>query len=129
MNWDCLINVSIIAQKTSRLICALILPCLLSTHRGNSCNMVHDTRIIRPLPADVAAQLKSSTSIVSLSYVVLGLVENALDAEATEIAVNVDFGRAACFVEDNGIGILPTDFAEDGGLGKQYRIYNASFKS
>ncbi|MCJ1283626.1 DNA mismatch repair protein [Xylographa opegraphella] len=82
--------------------------------------MAQDTRIIRPLPADVAAQIKSATSIISLSYVVLGLVENALDAEATEIAVNVDFGRATCSVEDNGTGIVPTDFAENGGLGKPY---------
>ncbi|MCJ1436377.1 DNA mismatch repair protein [Xylographa pallens] len=82
--------------------------------------MVRDSRIIRPLPADVAAQIKSSILITSLSHVVLGLIENALDAEATEIVVNVDFGRAACSVEDNGIGIVPTDFAENAGLGKPY---------
>ncbi|MCJ1389400.1 DNA mismatch repair protein [Xylographa bjoerkii] len=83
--------------------------------------MVRDTRIIRPLAADVAAQIKSSISIISLSYVVLGLIENALDAEATEIVVTVDFGRGACSIEDNGTGIAPTDFAATGGLGKQYR--------
>ncbi|MCJ1405281.1 DNA mismatch repair protein [Xylographa trunciseda] len=82
--------------------------------------MVPNTRTIRPLPADVAAQIKSSTSIISLSHVVLGLIDNALDADATEIAVNVDFGRGACSVEDNGTGIVPADFAASGGLGKPY---------
>ncbi|MCJ1417596.1 DNA mismatch repair protein [Xylographa parallela] len=82
--------------------------------------MGRDCRIICPLPADVAAQIKSSTLITSLAHAVLGLIENALDAEATEIVVNVDFGRAACSVEDNGIGIVPTDFTEKAGLGKPY---------
>ena len=84
--------------------------------------MAREMRKIRPLPSDVAAQIKSSTSIVSLSYAVLGLIKNSLDAEATEIVVNVNFGRGACSIEDDGIGIMPADFAATGGLGKPHRV-------
>ena len=75
---------------------------------------------ILPLPPDVAAQIKSSTVIPSLSSVVLGLIENSLDAGASTIAVDVDFSKGCCIVEDNGHGIALGDFDEQGGLGKQH---------
>lgn len=75
---------------------------------------------IRPLPEDVVAQLKSSTAIVSLTGVVLELLMNALDSGATKIEGTVDFGRGGCTIEDNGLGIAPSEFREDGGLGKLY---------
>ena len=74
-------------------------------------------RILR-LPAEVAAQIKSSTVIPSLANVVVSLVENALDAQAAKIRINVDYVRGACTVEDDGHGIPPQEFLEDGGLGK-----------
>ena len=76
---------------------------------------------IRPLPAEVAAQIKSSTAIPSLSSAVLGLVTNSLDAEARKVDIIVDFGRGSCVVEDDGYGIAPSEFGENGGLGKTYR--------
>ncbi|MCJ1473182.1 DNA mismatch repair protein [Lambiella insularis] len=79
---------------------------------------------IRALPADVAAQIKSSTAVPSLSHAALSLIENSLDAEAVNIDVSVDYGRATCCVEDDGNGILPADFKEDGGLGKSYHTSN-----
>lgn len=75
---------------------------------------------ILPLPKDVVAQIKSSTTITSLNQVVLGLVENCLDAQATKIDVSVDYRRGGCTVEDNGVGILPLEFRETGGLGRMY---------
>lgn len=83
--------------------------------------MPQDTARIQPLPAAVAAQIQSSVAIPSLSYAILGLVANSLDAGATDVAMNVDFGRGACSVEDDGCGIMPKDFAADGGLGRPYR--------
>lgn len=80
--------------------------------------MQAETPRILPLPAEDAAQLKSSTAIPSLEYVVVGLVENALDASARQIEVNVDFRHGSCSVEDNGCGILPIEFSAPGGLGK-----------
>ena len=73
-----------------------------------------------PLPDDVAAHITSSATIVSLTGVVLELLKNSLDAKATRVDAAVDFTRGACLVEDNGLGISPLEFAEDGGLGKLY---------
>lgn len=73
------------------------------------------------LPIDVVAQIKSSATITSLTFAILGLVQNSLDAQATRINIDVDFKRGGCVVEDDGLGILPTEFGENGGLGKLYR--------
>jgi DNA mismatch repair protein MLH3 len=75
-------------------------------------------RCILPLPPDVVAQIKSSTAIVSLTGVVLELLNNSLDAKATRIEATVDFARGACTVQDDGLGIAPQEFSEQGGLGK-----------
>ncbi|OJD29956.1 dna mismatch repair protein [Diplodia corticola] len=77
-------------------------------------------RPIAPLPPDVVAQVKSSTVITSLAIVVLGLVENSLDSGATSIEITVDARRGGCTVEDDGLGILPSEFREGGGLGQPY---------
>lgn len=79
---------------------------------------------IRPLPADAIAQIKSFTAITSLTGAVLGLVRNSLDADARKVDIIVDFPRGACIVEDNGLGILPAEFGEDGGLGKLHSQSN-----
>lgn len=78
---------------------------------------------IKPLPPEVAAQIKSSTAISSLEHVIIGLFQNALDAGARTIDVSVDFARGACIVEDDGWGINPMEFLDNGGLGKAYRTY------
>jgi len=80
---------------------------------------VRERRIL-PLPPDVVAQIKSSAAVVSLVGVVLELLKNSLDAGATRIEATVDFGRGGCSIEDNGRGIVPLEFGEDGGLGKLY---------
>lgn len=73
---------------------------------------------IRQLPEDVVAKLKSSTVIVSLNGAVIGLLGNALDAEASKVNITVDYARGNCTIEDNGCGIPPSEFKENGGLGK-----------
>ncbi|KAL4906397.1 hypothetical protein BDW74DRAFT_150252 [Aspergillus multicolor] len=81
--------------------------------------MMND-RQIQPLPREVAAKIKSSTSITHLNAVILDLVKNALDANAQSIFVTVDYRRGGCVVEDDGAGILPIEFELEGGLGKSY---------
>ena len=83
--------------------------------------MPDDRQAILPLPAGVAAQIKSSTSIPSLESAVLGLIGNSLDAASRKIEVSVDFSRGSVAVEDDGLGIPPKEFEERGGLGKLYR--------
>jgi DNA mismatch repair protein MLH3 len=86
-------------------------------------------RSILPLPEEVVAQIKSSTAIVSLTGVVLELLRNSLDAKATKIEAKVDFARGGCTVEDDGLGISPLEFREEGGLGKLYCMYICSRRS
>ena len=83
--------------------------------------MLEEKQSILPLPAGVAAQIKSSATIPSLASVVIGLISNALDAKACKIEISVDFGKGTASVEDDGLGIPPKEFAETGGLGKLYR--------
>ncbi|KAB8300882.1 hypothetical protein EYC80_002810 [Monilinia laxa] len=75
---------------------------------------------IQPLPPDVIAQIKSSSTITSLNGVIGELVKNSLDASCSKIDIVVDYNRGICTVEDNGYGILPSEFSENGGLGKLY---------
>lgn len=77
---------------------------------------------IQPLPRDVAAKIKSSTSITHLNGVIIELVKNALDANAHTVCVTVDFRRGSCIVEDDGDGIQAAEFEPSGGLGKAHRM-------
>lgn len=75
---------------------------------------------ILPLPADAIAKIKSSTVITSLESAILGLFENALDARSTNVEINYDVRRGCCTVEDDGLGIPPSEFRDTGGLGRMY---------
>ncbi|CAI7629463.1 unnamed protein product [Penicillium pancosmium] len=81
---------------------------------------------IKPLPSDVIAKIKSSTSIIHLNGVVVELVKNALDANARTVLISVDFKRGSCVVEDDGDGIPQAEFEIDGGLGKAH--YTSKFQ-
>ena len=84
---------------------------------------------IRPLPDDVAAQIKSSTTISSLEHVIVELLKNSLDASSHKIEISVNFTRGACTLEDDGLGIKPGEFLDNGGLGKAYRTLCSSLWS
>ncbi|KAJ6002799.1 hypothetical protein N7451_005346 [Penicillium sp. IBT 35674x] len=75
---------------------------------------------IQALPPDVAAKIKSSISITHLNGVILELVKNALDANASTVHITVDFKRGGCIVEDDGEGIRSVEFESTGGLGKAH---------
>jgi DNA mismatch repair protein MLH3 len=76
---------------------------------------------IQPLPPAVVAQIKSSIAITSLNGVILELMKNSLDAVSTKVDITANYDRGGCIVEDDGLGILPSEFTESGGLGKIYR--------
>lgn len=80
----------------------------------------HRPAAILPLPADAIAQIKSSAVITSFTSVVFGLLANSLDAQATKIEITIDGRRGGCRIEDNGLGIPPSEFREDGGLARMY---------
>ena len=76
---------------------------------------------ILPLPAEVVAHITSSSKVTCINDVVMGLLRNALDAESNIVEISVDYQRGGCVVEDNGHGIPPKEFHEEGGLGKKHR--------
>lgn len=62
-------------------------------------------RSIQRLPDLVSAPIQASARITCLGDVVLGLLRNAVDADATTIDIELDLFRGACRVSDNGSGI------------------------
>ena len=75
---------------------------------------------ILPLAADVAAQIRSTSTITSVEDAIVGLFQNSLDAGASRITILVTFRRGGCTVEDDGSGILPVNFSENGRLGETH---------
>lgn len=66
--------------------------------------------IIRLLPDSVANQIAAGEVIQSPAAVIKELVENAIDAEATDIRIIIrDAGRTLIQISDNGKGMSPTD--------------------
>ncbi len=66
--------------------------------------------LIKLLPDSVANQIAAGEVIQRPASVVKELVENAIDAKATEITVNItDAGRTTIQIIDNGIGMSETD--------------------
>lgn len=75
---------------------------------------------ISELPKNVSDKLRASITITSLEDVIIGLLKNALDASAEKIHITVDCGKGDCVVEDDGHGILPDEFSDNGGLAKPH---------
>ncbi|RCI16971.1 hypothetical protein L249_3214, partial [Ophiocordyceps polyrhachis-furcata BCC 54312] len=81
---------------------------------------------IRRLPDHVIEKLRSSAVITSLNSAVCGLLKNSLDGGASRVLIRLDYARGNCSVEDDGLGIVPGEFREDGGLGKLHHTSKTS---
>lgn len=62
-------------------------------------------RHVSVLPLDVVQRIASGEVIISFASVVQELVENAIDASASDVAVSIDFVSSSVTVTDNGVGI------------------------
>lgn len=58
-------------------------------------------RAVFTLSDIVSAQLESSAQITSLHQVIITLVDHALDAGATSLKIDADFGSGSCTVDDD----------------------------
>ena len=66
--------------------------------------------VLSSLPANTVSLLRSGQVITSVSCVVKELVENSLDAGATNIDVRLeDYGLESIEIKDNGSGVSKAD--------------------
>ncbi|SNX82907.1 related to PMS1 - DNA mismatch repair protein [Melanopsichium pennsylvanicum] len=70
------------------------------------------SNVIKPIPLPDVHRITSGQVVLDLQTAVKELIENALDASATNIAINFrDYGADSFEVIDNGTGLDPSNYA------------------
>ena len=87
-------------------------------YRGSVQLSIINVRMIRQLPSDVQASIRTGVALTSVAQVVEELVLNAIDAGATSIAARVDLSIFKIQVVDNGDGIAADQFTL---IGERYK--------
>lgn len=72
---------------------------------------------IKKLKFSVSSKLQSQAFTLSFAKIVLELIRNSIDADATVLQILIDFQNLKCIVADNGTGMIPDDLVS---CGKQY---------
>ncbi|KIJ20390.1 hypothetical protein PAXINDRAFT_108421 [Paxillus involutus ATCC 200175] len=80
---------------------------------------------MKQLSAETRAKLRSTQILTSLSSIISELLQNSIDAGASQVDIGVDCSEWSCWVMDNGSG-----FTKDGlskiGQDTEYGRYNSS---
>ncbi|KAF9534670.1 hypothetical protein CPB83DRAFT_802764 [Crepidotus variabilis] len=79
---------------------------------------------IGPLPEETRSKLRATQILTSLPQIVSELLQNALDATATQIDIGVDTEEWTCWVRDDGEGLNKEGLEQLGTNGR----YNTSKK-
>ncbi|KAI0340902.1 hypothetical protein BDW22DRAFT_1333807 [Trametopsis cervina] len=66
-------------------------------------------RSLSRLPAVTQSKLRSTQILVTLPQIVSELIQNALDADASQIDIGVDCEEWSCWVRDDGVGMSKDD--------------------
>ncbi|KAH0839814.1 hypothetical protein J3R83DRAFT_760 [Lanmaoa asiatica] len=84
-----------------------------------------DESLLKKLSAETRTKLRSTQILISLSTIISELMQNAIDAGASQIDIGVDCAEWSCWVMDNGAG-----FTKDGlhkiGQDSERGWYNSS---
>lgn len=72
---------------------------------------------IKKLNTTVSNKLQSQSFIVSFVNIILELIRNSIDANATNLQILINFTNLKCIVTDNGHGMIPDDLVN---CGKQH---------
>lgn len=85
-----------------------------------------DEALLKKLSAETRTKLRSTQILTSLPTIISELLQNAIDAGASQIDIGVDCTEWSCWVMDNGSG-----FTKDGlhkvGQGSERGWYSESF--
>lgn len=82
--------------------------------------MTTTARNILPLEMETQTKLASSVRLLSLNQVIMGLLENALDARSRTIRITLNYSWGFCSVQDDGVGIDKQEFEVDRYLATPY---------
>lgn len=83
--------------------------------------------VLERLPEETRSKLRSTQILTSLPQVVSELLQNSLDADATEINVGIDLNDWMCWVKDDGHGISKEGLEKLGqGEGGRYSSFSGS---
>ena len=64
-----------------------------------------DESLLKQLTAETRTKLRSAQILTSLPIIISELMQNAIDAGASQIDIGVDCAEWSCWVMDNGSGI------------------------
>ena len=78
------------------------------------------------LPAATRSKLRSTQILTSLPQIISELLQNSLDAGATQVDIGVDCEGWSCWVRDNGQGISKSGMSLL-ALGSEESRYGALF--